>query len=165
MQAEVALLHGALGPDAVRQVALTRVDFVGRNLRLFPIESSSKVRTSRFSVTTANAPVVVNNHNAIIFLPCGFNRTCGNAGRVLTLLALHGHVEQAAVTAFPADPSGLFQHAVAPLASEPQQRKSLLSLPIHFVAQVCLHSPWSVPMRLLHGLRQCSTSPCQYPPS
>ena len=49
-------------------------------------------RTDFRTVAAADAPVVINNHNAVFFLPGGLDRANFDAGWVFALLTLHRHV-------------------------------------------------------------------------
>ena len=69
------------------------INFVGRDFRLLPIKSTSVIRAGGFAIAASDAPVVVDYHNPIFFLPSRFDRTDRNTGRVVALLALHRHVE------------------------------------------------------------------------
>src|ERR1700690_1754520 len=61
MKTEMALLHHALGPGAVGQVAHIRVQPVGRHRRVREVEPPGPVRARGFAVTAADAPVVVDD--------------------------------------------------------------------------------------------------------
>ena len=55
------------------------------------------VRAGGFTVTTADAPVVVDDRDSVIFGPRGFDRADLHARCIRTLVALNGHVEMVVV--------------------------------------------------------------------
>src|SRR5262249_39396059 len=85
----------ALSARTITQVRHVRVQPIFRNRGFGPIETAREIRTSRFTVTAADAPVVINDGDAIRLLPGGLYRAYLHAGRILTLLALHRHVKKA----------------------------------------------------------------------
>src|SRR6266581_1041948 len=94
LDAEMAFLHHALPPGAIAEIGHLRIDSFFGNLRLREVEPAREVRTRGFAIATPDAPVVINHRDAVLLLPGGVNGTNLHAGRVFTLLALHGHVEE-----------------------------------------------------------------------
>ena len=92
VQAEGAFLHHALRTDAVAEVALVWINLCGGDLRLLPVEAAGVIRTRGLAVAAADAPVVIHDDDSVFFLPGGLDRADIDAGRMLALLALHGHV-------------------------------------------------------------------------
>lgn len=88
-----ALLHDALGTDAVGKVALNGSDFLLGDFWLGPIEATSVVGAGGFAVAAADAPIIIYGDDAVLFFPSGFYRTDVYARWVVALLALHRHVE------------------------------------------------------------------------
>jgi hypothetical protein len=88
-----ALLNDAYGPYSIAQIALVRIDFFCWNFGLLPIETPSVIRAGRFTVPASDAPVVVNNDNAILLFPCCLHWANVNAWWFVALLALNWQVE------------------------------------------------------------------------
>src|ERR1017187_241514 len=93
LDAEGALFDDALGPRAVAQVVRVGVEFLVGNFRLLPVEMPRAIGASRHAVTAADAPVVIDHHDAVAFGPGGAGGAYLGARRVLAMLAPDGHVE------------------------------------------------------------------------
>ena len=93
VQTEGAFFHHTLRADTVTEVTLLRVDFFFGDFRFGPIETTSVVWTGGFAVTAANAPVVVDNDDAVGLFPSSLDRTNVDARWILALLALDRHVK------------------------------------------------------------------------
>src|SRR5690349_1831637 len=74
MQTERALLDDALRANAVREVALRRVDVLRGDLGLLPIEATRVIRTRGLAVAAADAPVVVDDDDPVLLLPRRLHR-------------------------------------------------------------------------------------------
>ena len=92
MKTERTLFHDPFGPWPITEVMGFGVDLLNGNLRFIPIKFARPIRTCRLAITTSDAPIVVNDHDAIGFLPGGFYRTSLYARRVVALLALDGKI-------------------------------------------------------------------------
>src|ERR1017187_8246854 len=92
LDAEGALFDDALGPRAVAQVVRVGVEFLVGNFRLLPVEMPRAIGASRHAVTAADAPVVIDHHDAVAFGPGGAGGAYLGARRVLAMLAPDGHV-------------------------------------------------------------------------
>src|SRR5581483_8504101 len=88
-----ALLDDALRARPVAEEMLDRVDLVGAEARLPPVEAARAVGARRHAAATADAPVGVDRHDAVGLLPGRLDRARLDAGRVLALLAGDGEVE------------------------------------------------------------------------
>src|SRR5512139_2126135 len=95
LDAERALLHDALRPRPVPQVVLHRVQLLGRELRLRPVHVARAVRARRHAAAAADAPIVVDDDDAVRLLPRRLRRADLHARWVAALLALHREVELA----------------------------------------------------------------------
>src|ERR1039458_4054132 len=95
LDTEGALLDHALGPRAVAEVVGVGIDFVFGNGRGFPVEVPRAVGAGRHAVAAADAPVVIDDHDAVLLSPGGACRADLGAGRILALLAADGDVEVA----------------------------------------------------------------------
>src|SRR5579872_5437635 len=95
LDAEGAFLHYAFGPGPVAEVVGVGIDLVLRHAGLGPIEVARAVGAGRHAVAAADAPVVVDHHDAILLGPGGAGGADLGAGRVLALLAAHRDVEVA----------------------------------------------------------------------
>lgn len=93
VQAEGAFFHHPLRADPVAEIALFRIDLFFGDLGFGPIEAPGVVGAGGFTIAAANAPVVVDYHDAVLFLPGGFDRADVDTGWVVALLALDRHVE------------------------------------------------------------------------
>src|SRR6185436_5485416 len=92
VEAERALLDDALRTDPVRQVRLIGVDLLAGDLGRLPVEAPRVVRARGLAVAAADAPVVVDDHDAVGLLPRRLDRANLHARRVVALVALHRHV-------------------------------------------------------------------------
>ena len=72
---------------------MIRVDFLLGNFRFGPVETAGVIRASGLTVSATDAPVVIDDYNAIIFFPGGLDRTNVHTRWVFALLALHRHVK------------------------------------------------------------------------
>ena len=72
---------------------LVWVNLFLRHLRLAPVESSCPVRTCGVTITAADAPVIINNNNAIRLFPGCHDGTHFCAGRIFTLKTLCPHIK------------------------------------------------------------------------
>ncbi len=93
MQAVRALLDHADRADAIAQIALVRIHFLRWHFGLLPIEASSVIGTGGLTISTADAPVVVHDNDAVFFLPCRFDGADIDAGRRVALLTLDRQIE------------------------------------------------------------------------
>ncbi len=93
LQAERALLHDAAAAGPVGEIRHVRVDFARRDPGIGPIEPPRPVGTCRLTVPASDAPVIVDDGDAIGFLPSRFDGTHFRAGRIRALVTLNGHVE------------------------------------------------------------------------
>jgi hypothetical protein len=71
-----------------------RIQLLPRDVRLAPIEDPSFIGAGCDAISTTDAPVVVHDHDSIRFLPGGMDRTHLHTGRILTLLALDGKIDE-----------------------------------------------------------------------
>ena len=92
METEGAFLHHAFGAWTVGEVAHVGVQFVLGDRWLGEVEPSRPVWARRFAVAATDAPVVVDNGDAVGFGPGCFNWADLDAWRVCALVALDGHV-------------------------------------------------------------------------
>src|SRR5512142_1872980 len=69
LDAEGALLDDALRARAVAEVVLVRVQLGRGQLRLRPVEVARAVGAARHAAAAADAPVVVDDHDAVRLLP------------------------------------------------------------------------------------------------
>ena len=75
------------------ELALHGVDFLGGNLRCFPVEATCVVGACGLAIAAADTPVVVHDDNTVFFFPGGLNRAHLDAWSVVTLLALYRHIK------------------------------------------------------------------------
>jgi hypothetical protein len=71
-----------------------RIQLLPGDVWLCPVEDPSLIRAGRDAVPAADAPVVVYHHQSVGFLPGGMDRAYLNTGRILTLLALDGQIDE-----------------------------------------------------------------------
>ena len=71
------------------------VDFVFWDFGFVPVESACPVRTGGFAITATDAPIVIDNGDAIGFFPGGTYGAYVDARWVFALEALGAHVEVA----------------------------------------------------------------------
>lgn len=69
------------------------VDFFLGNFGFGPVEAAGVVGAGGLAVAAPDAPVVVDDDDAVFLFPGGFDRTDVDAGWIFALLALDGHVE------------------------------------------------------------------------
>jgi hypothetical protein len=93
VDAEGALLHDSLGSRSVAEVVGVGLDLLGRDSRVRPVEVARPVGAGGHAAAAADAPVVVDDRDAVRLLPGRLHRTDLDAGWVAALLAGHGHVE------------------------------------------------------------------------
>src|ERR1035438_4643213 len=93
LDAEGTLFDDALGARAVAQVVSIGIEFLVGNGWLGPVEMPRSIGASRHAVTAADAPVVIDHHDAVALDPGGAGGAYLGAGRVLAMLAPDGHVE------------------------------------------------------------------------
>src|SRR6266508_4280431 len=95
LDAEGALLHHARLASAVAQIVLVRVHLFGRNLRRAPVEAARPVGAGGHTVAAPDAPVVVDDRDAVRFLPGGADGADLHTRRISALEALGAQVEVA----------------------------------------------------------------------
>ena len=95
LDTEMAFLHDTLAAWPVAQVSHIGIDFIFGDLRFGEIEAPRPIRAGGLAVAAANAPIVINDCNPVRFLPGGMDGADFDAGWILALLALDGHVEEA----------------------------------------------------------------------
>src|SRR5581483_9549054 len=95
LDAEGALLDDALPPRPISQVVRIGIDLLLRNRRLRPVEVPRAVRARRHAVPASDAPVVVDDHDAVALRPRGAGGADLRARSVAAMLAPYGHVEVA----------------------------------------------------------------------
>ena len=93
LDAEGAFFNNSLVSGPVAEIMRLGIDLFRRSVRSSPVKLPGAVRAGGHAVPAADAPVIVNHHNAVRFFPCGLGRTGPYAGRIFALLALHRHVE------------------------------------------------------------------------
>jgi hypothetical protein len=81
------------GPGTIPQVMRVGVHLPGRQAGLLPVEMPRSVRARRHAIPAPDAPVVIDDHDAVVFLPGRLDRAHLGARRVFALVALDGHVE------------------------------------------------------------------------
>jgi hypothetical protein len=86
--------HNIFHSGPVPQIMNVRIQFFHGNIRLGPVKDSPLVRTGRNTITATYAPIVIDHHNAVRFLPRCPDRAYTNAGRIFALLALNGQVHE-----------------------------------------------------------------------
>ncbi len=69
------------------------IHFPCRQAGLLPVEVPRPVGASRHAVPAADAPVVIHNHDAVVFLPGRLDGAHLGARGVFALLTLDRHVE------------------------------------------------------------------------
>jgi hypothetical protein len=70
------------------------IDLFLWNIGLCPVEHPSLIRTGGNAVPAADAPVVIDHHKPVRFLPGCMDRANLHAGRVLAVLALNGQIKK-----------------------------------------------------------------------
>src|ERR1017187_1981822 len=95
LDAEGALFNHAFRPRPVAQIVRVGIDLVLRNGGLGPVEVARAVRARGHAVAAADAPVVVDDHDAVFLRPGGAGGADLGARRILALLAAHGDIEVA----------------------------------------------------------------------
>src|SRR5208283_5638511 len=95
LDAEMALLHHPLAPGPVAQVGHVEVELLLRDRGGGEVEAPREIGAGRLAVAAADAPVVVDHRYAVRLLPGRLHRADLHAGRVLALVALDRHVEDA----------------------------------------------------------------------
>src|SRR5512143_537170 len=93
LDAEGALLHDSLITRPVAQVVRLRIDLLRLSVRLRPVKMASTVGTGGHAVPAADAPVIIDDDDAVRLLPGGLRRAGANAGRIFALLTLNGHIK------------------------------------------------------------------------
>src|SRR4030066_2196951 len=88
LHAEDALFDHPDGPRPVSQVMRIRIPIPGREAGLLPVEMPRPVRACRHAVPATDAPVVIHDHDSVVFLPGRLDRTNLGAWRIFALLAL-----------------------------------------------------------------------------
>jgi hypothetical protein len=71
-----------------------RIHFFRWDIRFCPVKDPSFVRARSNTIPTADAPVVIHHDQTIRFFPSGMDWTYLHTRRVLTVLALDGHVHE-----------------------------------------------------------------------
>jgi hypothetical protein len=71
-----------------------RVDLFLRDIWLCPVKDPTFIGAGRNTIPTTDAPVIIDYHDPIRFLPSGMNRTYLHTGRVLALLALDREIDE-----------------------------------------------------------------------
>jgi len=94
LNTEGALIDSTFHPGSVPEVMDGGIDLLFWNVWIGPIEDSPLVGTGGDAVSASDAPVIINDHDPIGFLPCGVDRADLDAGGVLTLLALHRKIKE-----------------------------------------------------------------------
>ena len=89
-----AFFHSTLHSGSVSEVVDRGIDLLFWNVWLCPVEDSSFIGAGCDAVPATDAPVVIHHDDPIRFLPGGMDRTYLHAGRVLTLLALNGQIDE-----------------------------------------------------------------------
>jgi hypothetical protein len=89
-----ALFYGTLHPGPVSKIVDRRVYLFFGNVWFCPIKDSSLIRACRDTVPATDAPVVIHHDDPVWFLPRGMDRTYLHTGRILTLLALNGEIDE-----------------------------------------------------------------------
>ena len=94
MHAESAFFHDSLLAEAIAQTALYGRDLLAWDLWLFPVEAARVVGTGCFTVTAANAPVIIDRHDAVRLFPRRFDRANVDARRrtILGVAASNGRL-------------------------------------------------------------------------
>ena len=95
LDAEVTFFHDTICPRAIAQVGHVGVDLILGNGGGGEVEAAGEVRAGRLAITATDAPVVIDDSDAVLLLPCGIDGANFDAGGILTLMALDGHVEEA----------------------------------------------------------------------
>src|SRR5690606_21113316 len=90
---EGALLDDALRTEAVAEVVHVGIHGLGRDAGLGPVETACAVGTCGHAAAAADAPVVVDRHDAVGLLPGGVDRAGLHARCVATVLAGDRKVE------------------------------------------------------------------------
>src|ERR1035438_3286239 len=93
LDAEGAFFDDALGAGTVAQVVSVGIEFLVGYFRLLPVEMARAIGASRHAVPAADAPVVIDDHDAVFLGPGGAGGAYLGAWRVLAMLAPDGHVE------------------------------------------------------------------------
>src|SRR6266545_3270051 len=83
LDAERALFDHALGPRAIAQVVRIGVEFVVRNGGLGPVEVARAIGARRHAVAAADAPIVVDDYDAVFLGPGRAGRADLGAWRIL----------------------------------------------------------------------------------
>jgi hypothetical protein len=71
-----------------------RIHFFGWNIWFCPVKDPSFVRARGNTIPTTDTQVVIHHDQTVRFFPSGMNRTHFYTRWVLTVLALHGHINE-----------------------------------------------------------------------
>ena len=89
-----AFFHGTLHSGSVSKIVDRGIDLFFWNVWLRPVKDSPLIGAGCNAVPATDAPVVVDHDDTIRFLPGGVDRTYFHTGRLLTLLALNGKIDE-----------------------------------------------------------------------
>ncbi len=94
MNTKGAFFHSTFHSGSVAEVVDGRIDLLLGKVWLCPIENPPFVRTGGNAIPAADAPVVIHDDDPVRFLPGRMDRTNFYAGRILTVLALNGKINE-----------------------------------------------------------------------
>ena len=94
LDAKGTLINGAFHPRPISKVVDGGIDLFFWNIGFCPVEYPSFIRTGCDAVPAADAPVVIDHHESIGFLPGRMDRAYLYAGRVLAVLALNREIKK-----------------------------------------------------------------------